>query len=409
MQNDQKASVHPSPITLHPSDARPSTRLKITSFFMVGHFSHHLATAALVPLLPMVRDSLSLDYTQAGLLLSAFSIPYGLAQLPVAALADRVSCRLVVAMGLVATGIACVFFGLSGSWLHALLAVVLLGSAGATYHAPASAFLSQVFGKGARGRSLGIHVVGGSSGLAVAPLVAVFLASVTGSWRQALIVLGAPAILAGLMIWAVRDGGTEAAGRKAKASEAEKIGLVEIVRLLGFVVVIAAITQLLISGVNSFLPLYLVDKHGVSKEIAGLMVSVVFVGCLTGAPIGGALSDRIGRKPVILISLLGAGPLILLLTVVPFGAGMIAITLAYGMVMIFRSPAIESLIADQIPAGRRATVLGGYYFLSQETAGISTPLIGWTMDQVGVTGGFGALGVLALLGSLVVLLLWKRI
>ncbi len=57
--------------------------------FMVAHFGHHLCTTAVVPLLPMIRDSFDLDYLRSGLLLPAFSLAYGLVQLPMGAISDR--------------------------------------------------------------------------------------------------------------------------------------------------------------------------------------------------------------------------------------------------------------------------------------------------------------------------------
>jgi hypothetical protein len=54
-------------------------------------------------------------------------------------------------------------------------------------------------------------------------------------------------------------------------------------------------------------------------------------------------------------------------------------------------------------------VLGGYHFLAQETTGIATPLIGFSMDRLGFAGGFSILAVLAVAGSLLVLVFWKRI
>src|SRR5450756_886783 len=179
-----------------------STGPRATLFaFMLGHFSHHLCTAAAIPLLPMIRDAFNLDYTRSGLLLSAFSLTYGFVQLPMAAISDRFSKRRIIALGLVGTGVACIGVGLATDYIHILFALLLLGVAGSTYHAPAAAFLSETFGKESRGRFLGIHVVGGTAGLTAAPVVAMIVTSATGSWRTAFIVMGLPVILGGVLVW----------------------------------------------------------------------------------------------------------------------------------------------------------------------------------------------------------------
>ena len=72
--------------------------------FMFAHLAHHVGTGGLQPLLPLLREDFKLDYTQAGLLLSAQGLALGLAQLPVSALADHMSKRLVIAVGLIGAG-----------------------------------------------------------------------------------------------------------------------------------------------------------------------------------------------------------------------------------------------------------------------------------------------------------------
>ena len=182
-----------------------------------------------------------------------------------------------------------------------------------------------------------------------------------------------------------------------------------LLRVLGLLVVIAMLTQLLSSSMTSYLPLYLVDKHGVSPDVAGLMLAVLFGAGIVGAPVGGALSDRIGRRPVILLSVIAAGPLIFLVVLLPFSPLMIAMIALFGGIIVFRLPAIEALIADTVSPAQRSTVLAGYYFLAQETAGVFTPVLGLIIDRVGLAGGFSILAGFAAAISLLAILLWRRV
>lgn len=384
-------------------------RLSTLFAFMLGHFSHHLCTAAAIPLLPMIRDTFGLDYLRAGLLLSAFSLTYGFAQLPMAVISDRFSKRFIVSIGLLGTGVASVGAGISADYLQILLSLILMGVAGSTYHAPASAFLSQTFGKEGRGRSLGFHIVGGTGGLMAAPLLAILVANLSGSWRYSFIAMGVPALIAGLLVLIVARA-QERANISAVARElAEPLDVMRLLRALGLLVMIALLTQVLVSGLNSFLPLFLVDKHGMSPDVAGLMMGIVYGAGVLGAPVAGALSDRVGRKPVILLSVATVGPLMFLVTVLPLGLVMTAVIAVYGLFLVFRLPAIESLVADVVPARRRATVLGAYYFVSQESAGVATPVFGWMMDQFGINNAFVALSAVGVGCALLALLLWRKV
>lgn len=67
----------------------------LVPLFVLAHFSHHVLTALTVPLLPFIRNDFALDYTQAGLVVSSFSLAYGIGQLPAGWLADRAGARFV--------------------------------------------------------------------------------------------------------------------------------------------------------------------------------------------------------------------------------------------------------------------------------------------------------------------------
>ncbi len=377
--------------------------------FMLGHFSHHLCTAAAVPLLPLIRDAFDLDYTRSGLLLSAFSLTYGFVQLPMAAISDRLSKRRIIAVGLIGTGMACMGAGLATDYAHILLALLLLGVAGSTYHAPASAFLSETYGKASRGKFLGIHIIGGTAGLTAAPVVAVLVTSATGSWRAALMVMALPVIVSGVLVWLMARSQETANVRVATGEPQSPFDYRGLIGTMGLLVIVALLTQMLIAGMNSFLPLYLVDNFSAPQEQAGLIMAVVYGAGVLGAPVGGAISDRFGRKPVIMISVVSVGPLIFLVTRMPLGPILIGVIFLYGLFQVFRLPAMESLIADEVPVQRRATVLGGYNLLAQQTTGITTPAFGWLLDQYGPNQGFAALAIVALASSALVLAFRRKI
>ena len=74
--------------------------------FILAHFSHHVSTGVLVPLLPLVRESFNLNYFESGVLISSFGLPYGLAQVPMALLADRLGHLPIIILGLLGVSLA---------------------------------------------------------------------------------------------------------------------------------------------------------------------------------------------------------------------------------------------------------------------------------------------------------------
>lgn len=368
--------------------------------FMFSHFSHHVGTGVLVPLLPLLREVFGLNYFQSGILVSSFSISYGFGQVPMAILADRFSRRLIIVLGLLGISLAGMCISLTQDFRQMVPFFIIMGLCGGTYHAPASSFISQILPPEKRGRALGLHFTGGSASFFLTPAMALGIASMFDSWRPSFFTLALPALLAGTILWLTTEEPnnmavtqTENKNEHERNSDEAKISWIEIIRTLGLLVSLTIFLNIVFASVRSYLPLYMVDQYQISPRWAGLVVSVISGAGIIGAPLGGALSDRLGRKQLILFSLTLAGPLFFAVTRSPFGILLLLSLISYGLTMSVRQPATESLIADVVPVGRRTTVLGLYFFLGTETSGIITPLVGRLIDKFGLDPVFTALAI----------------
>jgi FSR family fosmidomycin resistance protein-like MFS transporter len=359
--------------------------------FMFSHFSHHVCTGVLVPLLPLLREVFGLNYFQSGILISSFGIAYGFGQVPMAILADRFSRRLIIILGLLGTSLAGISISLTQDFRQMVPFFVVMGLLGGTYHAPASSFISQVLPPEKRGRALGIHFTGGSASFFLTPAMALGIATLFDSWRSSFFILALPALLASTVLWLTTEEPqddvlkqTTKQNHQDGTSDQTQKSWLQIIRALGLLVLLAILLNIVFASINSYMPLYMVDRHNISPRWAGIVVSVISGAGMIGAPLGGALSDRLGRKQLILFSLTLAGPLFFAMTRSPFGILLLLSLVSYGMVMSVRMPSTESLIADVVPVGRRTTVLAIYFFLGMETASIVTPIVGRFIDIYGL-------------------------
>jgi len=392
---------------------------------MLAHFSHHVCTGVLVPLLPLLRESFGLNYFQSGILVSSFSISYGLGQVPMAMLADRFSRRIIIVLGLLGTSLTGISVSFTQSFWQMVPFFVAMGLIGATYHAPASSFISQVLPRDIRGRALGLHVTGGSASFLLTPAMALGIATLFHSWRPSFLLLALPALMVSAILWlTTEDPEGDVADQIGKKKRQEgiihnknpinstsqtQISWSQIVRSIGMLVCLAISLNIVFASINSYLPLYMVDNHNISPKWAGMVISVIAGAGIIGAPIGGALSDRLGRKQLIMFSLFLSGPLLFGMTRSPFGILLLVSLIFYGLTMSVRMPAMESLIADVVPVGRRTTVLGIYFFLTMETSGIATPIVGHLIDIYGLSSVFTSLAAGLCLVAAIALVLRRHI
>jgi FSR family fosmidomycin resistance protein-like MFS transporter len=168
---------------------------------------------------------------------------------------------------------------------------------------------------------------------------------------------------------------------------------VQIIRALGVFGCLAMSMQIVVASVNSYLPLHMVDHHHISPEWAGFVISIIAGAGIVGAPLGGGLSDRLGRKSIIFLSVCLTGPLLLAVTKSPYGILLLFSLMLYGLTMSVRMPTMESLITDVVPVRQRTTVLGIYLFFGVETSGVTTPVVGHLIDTYGSEAVFTALGI----------------
>jgi DHA1 family purine base/nucleoside efflux pump-like MFS transporter len=162
-------------------------------------------------------------------------------------------------------------------------------------------------------------------------------------------------------------------------------------RLVPFVV-LTVFTQAIVFSIVAFIPLFLVDQHGVGEEAAAAYLAIIYSAGLWAGPLGGYLSDRLGTVRVVLVVSLVSGPLLYLVNLASFGVGLAALLLVIGATMYIRMPASESFIIANTPERRRSTILGAYYFVSMEVGGLLTPVMGYLIERFGFNTSFTAAG-----------------
>ncbi len=359
---------------------------------MLAHFGHHVVTALPVPLLPYIRSEFDLDYTQSGLLISSFTLSYGLSQLPAGWLVARVGPRLLISIGISGVALAGLLLGLSQTYMMMVFSMVFMGVLGGGYHPAAPPLVSKTVEPRNLGMALGFHVIGGTASYFLSPLIGVAIAIIWG-WRGSFIALSVPLIAFGIVFYALF--GRQGKGGKRHGTPDRRDGTAvapgRLRRLVAFIV-LSTSTQAVVLSTIAFIPLFVVDISGVSKEKGAALLAVVYFSGLWASPLGGYLSDRLGRIPVMLVVTTISGPFIYLLNLVPYGLGFGVLLLTIGMITSMRLPVIEAYIVGETPERHRSMVLGIYYFSGVEAGGLLTPVMGSLIDRFGFYPSFALAG-----------------
>jgi MFS family permease len=375
--------------------------------FTAAHFSHHVSNSLLTPLLPVIRDTFALSYAQSGLLVSAFSLSLGLSNAPIGVLADKVGSRPVIVWGLILTGLISAAVSFSTEYWHLLALLVVMGLIAGSYHAPAAALLARAFPPRVRGTAMGFHITGGHLSFFAVPLSAAYLVGWTGTWATPYLWLAWAPILTGVMIWFLvpkqpeqQRGSTD---RLAVFRE-----LRTVLKTVGPLVSTSILFQMSYAAMLAFMTLYFVDVKGIDRLSAAALFGVPHLVGLVGAPMGGWLSDRLGRKTVIMIGMGLMGPSVWALTAIPNELIVLPLVLI-GFAAAMRMTVTEVLVMDSAPDHRRATVMGSYHMLTQELGGFAAPVLGAVAGAIGIGAAFGGFALFLAAASAIVLVIGRRL
>lgn len=367
-----------------------------------GHAVHDTYTAFLPPLLPAFIESMSLSKAEAGLL-TVFHQGPSLLQPLIGYVADRASLRYLVILTPAVTATAMSLLGIAPSYAVLAMLLLVVGLSSATLHAVAPAIAGRLSGT-RLGRGMGFWMVGGELGRTLGPLI---IAAYLFFWPTDL--SHTPWLMIGgwltslLLFVRFRDveGRPIRAGQGVPWRQVLRIMAPLLVPLVGIILARAFMS----SALTTYLPTFLAEE-GAELWLAGISLSVLEAAGVAGALLGGSLSDRLGRRVVLLASLL-ATPLLMLLFLAVSGWLRFPLLLAMGFAALSVTPVIMALVQESCPENR-ALANGTYMSLSFVIRSGVVVLVGAMGDLWGMRLAFMACALITLLGLPFLLLLPKR-
>ncbi|MEV4427873.1 MFS transporter [Streptomyces sp. NPDC053792] len=390
------APTHPASPAAPPAHRR-TVRLTVVLLFAAWLVDY--ADRLVINLvLPSIGAEFDIDRTRQGLVVSAFFLAYALCQIPGGLLADRFGGRRVTLWALLSWS---VFTALTGfAWSFAvLLALRFAFGAAEGVFPPAS--MKVLFERtrleersSANGTVMSSNALAAViTPLAVAPLVAAF------GWRSA---FWSTAALGVLVLLAVRLW-LPAPLPRTDDAEAPRPELRAVLRkgvLWRFALMMFGYNTI-VWGLNTWVPSYLSEEHGVSLTSAGALLAVPALGAAVATVLGGRISDRLGgRHRVIIVPGMAVAAVALLLMAntpsltgfVVFGTvAVFSASLAY--MPIFAVP-LAGLTPAYVGVGSAVIILGG-----QVAGMVAPPVMGALADAFSFRVAFGFLVLGALIAA----------
>ncbi len=354
----------------------------------------HAVNHAQAVILPLIYLQITKDYdvgVQTIAFLAAFgSFASGAVQLSYASLTRRISRRRLLGAGGLLFGGGFVAQAFASTFAFFSVANVLSRIGGSPQHPVGNGLLAEQFPPERRGFAISAHIAGGNVGTVIvaiigAPIIAAF------GWRGASIVFGVPAIVIAIAILLlVSETGTDRAAAVASGSVRDAFRRIVHDSDLRWLY----LTSILGGGgrglgvVNLFVLIYLTDVIGLGQELVALMYGALIVFSVPTPLVAGWLSDRLGRKPLIIgVYVGGAIGFVLFLLAGSSLVGLWVGIVVMGIFSFAESPQLQALLADIAPPSIRDASFAVYFTLAFGVGSLWVAVYGAIIGAAGEAQG----------------------
>jgi MFS transporter, FSR family, fosmidomycin resistance protein len=396
-------------VSVQAIQAIPLTPPKSKTVFLVlgaASFCHLLndMIQALLPAgYPILRGNLDLSFAQVGVLTFVYQLTASLFQPFIGLYTDRHPMPYSLPFGMASSMAGLVTIAFASSFNVLLVGAMLLGLGSSIFH-PESSRIARLASGGSHGLAQALFQVGGNFGSALGPLAAAFIVLPRG---QSGLAWFAPAALAGIIIltglgrWYRQNGDAKRPSSTAPIRH-PTLSRCQVSQAISVLLALLFSKYVYLASFTSFYMFYLVDQFGLSTKDAQIYQFLFFAAVAAGTVAGGPIGDRLGRKPVIWVSILGVLPFTLLLPHVGLLATAI-LSVVIGFVIASAFPAIV-VYGQELMPGRVGTVAGLFFGFIFGIGGIGAAALGALGDWQGIRLVFLLCSFLPAIGVLAVLL-----
>lgn len=366
----------------------------------IGHLINDTVQNIIPAMFPLLSRDLGLTFTQLGLISFVLNMISSTLQPVIGFISDKKPMPYALPIGMISVSIGLSMVSFTSNYSMIIVSAIFLGFGSAIFH-PEGSRVSFLSAGNKRGLSQSIYQVGGNSGQAIAPLIGAFILDTLGQ-RGAAIILFLTSIgiilLFNISRWYTRQLKAEKLSKKAKKvliSSLPPLTKKQVGMAIFLLFMIIFARSFYTTNIQNYYVFYLMDHYELSLRLGQIFIFVFMAFGVVGTFFGGSLSDRIGRKNVILLSVVVPIPFCLLLPYIPIWIVPIFLIIIGTLIMI--SFSVTVVYAQELVPSKIGTMAGltvGFAFGMGAVSSIAT---GWLLDRIGISTTIHIISFLPLL------------
>jgi MFS family permease len=357
-----------------------------------GHMMTHWYPATFYLLLPLIGADLGLSFGQIGSILSCQFVAGALSNVPGGMLVDAVARkRLLMAAALFWVGIPYLIMGFAQAYWMLLVCAALVGIANNLWHPTAIPLLAQSFPR-QRGLVVSLHAMGGNLGDAIAPLVVGTMLAVL-SWRNVVILNVIPGVAAAVLLLLAlgRPQGDTApphAARRKAGTILAPLRMLLSNRIVLMLSLGGAVRAMTAATLLTFLPVFLARELGYSSAAIGGCLFALQAAGFAAAPVTGYLSDRMGRRRIIMSSMAMSAVVLIFMAIAGRSPAFVFFVAFLGFFLFAIRAVLQAWLLDATPQDAGGTSIG-IMFGTQAVGAAAGPIAGGIIaDHYGIMATF---------------------
>ena len=379
-------------------DSAPKKSFRDVWIITAAHSLTHWYPATFYLLLPLIGKELGLSYSQIGLVMTCQYAAGAIANVPGGMVVDTVGRKgFLMALSLFWVGFPYLLIGFTHNYAMLLLCMSLVGIGNNLWHPTAIPTLANKYPEN-KGLVLSIHGMGGNIGDALAPLVIGSLLTIL-TWREIVVVNVIPGLLmSGLLMVFL---GTVTIGRKKNnkpddsAGQGQGVkeyfaGLKELLknRNLIYLSMSSAFRAMTQNALLTFLPIFLAYEMQYNPFWVGLCMFMMQAAGFAASPISGHLSDKMGRRQVIMVSMGMTALVLLFMAFAGRSAAFVFFIAVLGFFLYAIRPVLQAWLLESTPKNMGGTSIGILFAVQAAGSAVSPLIGGYLADKYGLMSTF---------------------